>query len=211
MSITRTDKLPPIDLLARSLANQLYGGRPGQDIEELEAEGQAELVAEGGRVLPTKGLDECPWVSERSTVEGDPLFSYVTLPAGWTVVPTEHSMWSNVLDDQGRVRAGSFYKAASYDRSAHISPTQPFAVLDDYIARDNGVCVCEVWDQRHPQRAVVFRLSETLVAEREARWEQKDRLREACVEWLRDQVDTTGMGAWDLEPLPPLVVGVVEP
>jgi len=51
----------------------------------------------------------------------DDLFVEVQLPKGWAKVPTDHSMWSELIDDLGRVRARIFYKAAFYDRSAHIS------------------------------------------------------------------------------------------
>jgi len=55
-----------------------------------------------------------------SAVPGDPLFQYATLPTGWKKVGTDHAMWSNLLDDKGRIRALIFYKAAFYDRAAHM-------------------------------------------------------------------------------------------
>jgi hypothetical protein len=48
------------------------------------------------------------------------------LPAGWKKVATEHSMWSDLLDDQGRKRAAIFFKAAFYDYSAFIRWECPF-------------------------------------------------------------------------------------
>ena len=53
-------------------------------------------------------------------VPNDALFQYVTLPEGWHKQPTEHSMWSHLLDDKDRKRASIFYKAAFYDRSAQL-------------------------------------------------------------------------------------------
>lgn len=50
----------------------------------------------------------------------DDLFIAVTFPAGWKKVATEHSMWSDLVDPQGRKRGGIFYKAAFYDRKASM-------------------------------------------------------------------------------------------
>lgn len=60
-----------------------------------------------GDFLPEKGSD------------GQPLFVACTYPPGWTLVPTDHSMWSEVKDDKGRVRASVFFKAAFYDCHSH--------------------------------------------------------------------------------------------
>ncbi len=54
----------------------------------------------------------------RETV-GDHLFYDVTLPEGWKITPTEHPMWSNLVNNKGKIIANVFYKAAFYDRGAH--------------------------------------------------------------------------------------------
>ena len=51
----------------------------------------------------------------------DDLFLDVELPQGWSIKDTDHSMHSKLLDDKGRERAGIFYKAAFYDRTADIT------------------------------------------------------------------------------------------
>lgn len=43
------------------------------------------------------------------------------LPAGWKKVAAEHSMWTDLVDDKGRKRGDIFYKAAFYDRHAHMN------------------------------------------------------------------------------------------
>lgn len=48
----------------------------------------------------------------------DDLFVSVTFPAGWTKCATDHSMWTDIIDAEGRKRGAIFYKAAFYDRSA---------------------------------------------------------------------------------------------
>lgn len=93
-------------------------------IEASERRGQDELVRSS--VLPTEGLDDliAAWgslgfkVGDR--VPNDELFTFVELPAGWTMKATDHAMWSRVLDDNGRERAAVFYKAAFYDRRAFV-------------------------------------------------------------------------------------------
>jgi hypothetical protein len=61
-------------------------------------------------------------------VASDPLFRHATLPKGWRKQPTDHAMWSKLVDAQGRERASIFYKAAFYDRSAFIRPDTRFHV-----------------------------------------------------------------------------------
>lgn len=99
-------------------------GRPqGSFIEDMEARGQQELTSQTSK-LPTEGSKDPAWakmgVLFGKPVAGDPVFTEVQLPYGWKLKPTDHSMWNNLLDEQGRVRAKMFYKAAFYDRSAHI-------------------------------------------------------------------------------------------
>ncbi len=64
------------------------------------------------------------------------IFLDVELPSGWKIEPTEHSMWSNLVDDKGQVRAKIFYKAAFYDRSAHINPCHKYSASADFLDED---------------------------------------------------------------------------
>lgn len=115
-------------------------------IELQEASGQRELAASAQ--LPTKGLNDPAFamIKVHGQTEGDPLFSDVTLPDGWRKQRTDHSMWSDLLDEKGRKRAGIFYKAAFYDRGAHISPNRRYYSAKDYdyktasrfIVKDNA-------------------------------------------------------------------------
>ena len=70
----------------------VLGGAPHK-IEQQEAEGQRSFV--GSDTLPTdrRGCDETLTAAGAvfgELVPGDPLFQYVTLPAGWKKVPTDH-------------------------------------------------------------------------------------------------------------------------
>jgi hypothetical protein len=49
----------------------------------------------------------------------DPLFYTIKLPAEWTIMPTEHSMWTEVWDDKNRCRVNVFFKASLHDRKAY--------------------------------------------------------------------------------------------
>lgn len=111
--------------------NFLAATTPG-GIEAQEAAGQAALVASD--TLPTdlgwgdhirdRAILEAAGVQFLGVCENDPLFQRVILPAGWKKVPTDHSMWSKLVDETGRERAAIFYKAAFYDRKAHMTVSQ---------------------------------------------------------------------------------------
>jgi hypothetical protein len=60
------------------------------------------------------------------------IFIDVELPSGWKIEPTDHSMLSNLVDSKGQVRAKIFYKAAFYDRSAHINPCFKYCASTDF-------------------------------------------------------------------------------
>lgn len=97
----------------------------GEGIYAQEAAGQRQLVHSD--VLPAdfnrgkREEFEALGIIFGEPVEGDPLFVYATLPEGWKKQPTDHSMWSELIDETGKVRVRIFYKAAFYDRKAHMS------------------------------------------------------------------------------------------
>lgn len=102
----------------------LIKGTTAGTIEGQEARGQHSFVTSD--TLPVDGLSRCrPVLEAAGAVFGevcpkDPIFQFVTLPPGWSKKPTDHSMWSILVDAEGKERAAIFYKAAFYDRSAHI-------------------------------------------------------------------------------------------
>lgn len=95
-------------------------------IRAQERRGQQEACATA--VLPTEGLDAyrpgglyaALGIQILDVVENDPIFTNVKLPEGWSIKPTDHSLYNDIVDTQGQRRAGYFYKAAFYDRSAHM-------------------------------------------------------------------------------------------
>lgn len=97
-------------------------------VEELEAEGQAQLLASD--VIPTElvGCTEDHLVALGfllgDVVDEDPLFRHVTLPCGWSRRAAEESRGSYLVDERGSDRAFVFYKAAPYDRHATLTLTR---------------------------------------------------------------------------------------
>lgn len=99
----------------------LITGDVGQAIMNQEKRGQTDLSRSSK--LPIESRNSRKDFEALGIVFGenvDDLFVNVTLPEGWRVEPTEHSMWSNLVDVNGRVVATIFYKAAFYDRQAFI-------------------------------------------------------------------------------------------
>ncbi len=105
------------------LLTMLTGGSSGA-IEAQEDRGQQQLVSSD--VLPVDVRGDKSTLEDDGVVFGDPLpndklFCSVHLPDGWNKRPTNHSMWSELVDTTGRVRAMIFYKAAFYDRCAFMN------------------------------------------------------------------------------------------
>lgn len=133
-SIRRTDA-------ANSLEKLLIASLPkGEGILAQEHQGQQELIHSD--VLPTefsfdrdgsqRAALEAAGVIFLAVVVDDPLFRYVQLPSGWRRIGSDHNMWSYVVDENGRRRIAVFYKAAFYDRKAHINAERRFSYTLDY-------------------------------------------------------------------------------
>ena len=172
-------------------------GAPGHSglIENMEAEGQRELAGQVDQ-LPTEGLTKNRWGDKGSDtpweamgikigepVEGDEIWTSVTLPAGWSIKPTEHSMWSDLVDDKGRKRGAIFYKAAFYDRSAHIHSCRRFNYRADYDNKDESKRIVLIEDActNGPIRIIT-----EPVADPEKKWESNDRADTKAKAWLEE-------------------------
>lgn len=137
---TQQAKDDPMSALADAMVFSASGS-----IERQEKVGQGELV--NSDVLPTDGIEDVRKMigdnggEVKDKVDDDPIFTEVVLPEGWKKKPSDHSMWSYLHDDQDRCRAAFFYKAASYDRSAHIRAQRRFEI--DLYGHDveGEVCV----------------------------------------------------------------------
>jgi hypothetical protein len=121
--------------MAGDAENFTVAATPG-GIEAQERAGQGRLVA--SEALPK----ECPRaeLEAMGVVFGedvDDLFINATLPPGWKKERTDHAMWSNLLDEQGRKRGAIFYKAAFYDRRADMHLCRAINVTRRYGDNDS--------------------------------------------------------------------------
>jgi hypothetical protein len=119
-----TSKRKPIEQLAGACAMGASGY-----VEDMEARGQKELVASD--VMPAQILHS---TAEELVALGftlgpidtaDSLFRPVILPTGWKRIGSSHAMWSYIVDERGIRRVAMFYKAAFYDRRAHVTLLNP--------------------------------------------------------------------------------------
>ncbi len=152
-------------------------------IEAQEARGQRELVRSS--VLPADMRNRADFERLGFTfgdpVEGDALFVNATLPPGWTRQGSDHAMWSYILDDKGRRRASVFYKAAFYDRGAHMSLMRRYDVSRAYSAAPEDVSVVQVKDH---DGTVIWESDRIRTTEGYERWNTDDRLKAQAREWL---------------------------
>jgi hypothetical protein len=106
------------------LIDARHGGSWGPNsIEQMERDGQQQLVSSDRLPVDTHRTDaefEALGFTFGDPDPGDPIFRPATLPEGWRREGSDHAMWSHLVDGLGRKRAGVFYKAAFYDRSAHM-------------------------------------------------------------------------------------------
>lgn len=142
--------------------NFIAASTPG-GIEAQEARGQETFVQ--SQTLPK----ECPKEQLESLGfkfgdDFDDIFVSVEFPEGWDKVATEHSMHSDLIDEKGRKRGSIFYKAAFYDRSAHMSLSSrytqsqrydlegsiQFQVFDgDNVIFNTDAVVCEAYSDEY--------------------------------------------------------------
>ncbi len=125
-------------LLRGDIDNAVLASTPGGILAQ-EAQGQRTLVSSD--MLP-RDIDKRV-TREQLTALGfvfgpdiDDVFVSARLPPGWTKRATDHSMNSEVLDEQGRVRATIFYKAAFYDRHADLRMMPRYTIADSGAVED---------------------------------------------------------------------------
>ena len=172
-----------------NLGNLATALTPG-GIEAQEKQGQ--LVLAENEMLPIEGTSK---PEERAAFErlgfvfGDvepeqrPIFVACKFPKGWKKVPTEHSMWSQLVDDQGRERAMIFYKAAFYDRNAHMSLEGRFSVGARYTPEDKPTHIqIEVRDKCKASEAI-----HVVGVCGRGEWTAKDALVKAGEDWLTER------------------------
>lgn len=118
------------------VADAMGGHSIESNILAMEERGGRQIAAQTSR-LPTQGLDrdraafEAMGIKIGAVCEDDKLFTRVEMPEGFKIV-SNSSLWSKLVDAQGRERASMFYKAAFYDRDAFISACLRFTIGSEF-------------------------------------------------------------------------------
>lgn len=165
-------------LLAQAIAHGTSGA-----IENMEAQGQEELVA--SEVIPSdfRKFGEADLTALGFVLgppdPNDPMFRPATFPEGWSVKPTDHSMWSHVVDAKGRQRFSIFYKAAYYDRHAHMLANSRFGYTAYADGSAKGRYAAVITDGGLVVATLGERASED--------YERGDELQKQCVAWLDER------------------------
>lgn len=114
---------------------EMLGGGSSRYIEEMERDGQRQLVDSTDLPSESERTDDSVYEALGFTFgqphAHDPLFRPATLPEGWKREGSDHAMWSYIVDDKGRRRVSIFYKAAFYDRKASMGIVHPTNVLGE--------------------------------------------------------------------------------
>lgn len=115
--------------MSGDLDNFIAASTPG-GIEKQEAAGQSALIENcllPIEISPSFDGTEITWADIvekfgfKKIADHDDILFKAELPPAWKLTPNANSsFWSTIFDDQGRDRAGVFYKAAFYDRKAHL-------------------------------------------------------------------------------------------
>lgn len=164
-------------LLDGNVENFLAAATPG-GIEAQEKRGQSAFVQ--SMTLPKRGAeDRAPWESLgfKFGEDADDIFVNVEFPKGWAKRATDHSMWSEIFDDKGRKRAGVFYKAAFYDRSAHVAMERRYRVGTLFSKQQGGPIEVRVEDA---DGTILFNAGGCAYAD----YVKSDELRDICAKWL---------------------------
>lgn len=126
------------------LANAMVALTPG-GIEAQEKDGQ--LTEASRQTLPIEqspSREAFEKVGFEFGAELDEVFMEASFPDGWRKVPTDHSMWTDLVDGDGRVRGSIFYKAAFYDRKGHCRLSRRFSIGQHY--EDDGRVIVRLED-----------------------------------------------------------------
>ncbi|MBS1722559.1 MAG: hypothetical protein JSS66_06070 [Armatimonadetes bacterium] len=167
-------------------------GTPVEDCIDLqEKRGQAEMTHK--ERLPLKCGDRELW-EHLGFVFGEPeddLFVACTFPTGWSVVPTDHSMYSDIIDDQGRKRGSIGYKAAFYDQWAQANLTNRYVVNRWQPVTTDGQIVVSLEDHAQQPVKTVHKVSCPMpknndeADERRETYLAKDALEDQMTDWLK--------------------------
>lgn len=152
-------------------------------IEEMESAGQAQVVASDRlptQILPAEARTEFEKLGFTfgSPDPDDPLFMPATLPAGWKRKATSESRGSVIVDEHGRNRVTIFYKAAFYDRNAHMALQGLRSYVASHVEYGGPLVITGEWATREAVLAEMRGLREAALEE--------------AAEWRGYAADVTG-------------------
>ena len=92
----------------------IEGKKPQELIDEKESEGQKKVNTE---IMLSRDMQPAKEVWEKLgfvfyEIPGNNVLYKAELPKGWKLVPNEHPMWTDLIDEQGNLRGQMFYKAS---------------------------------------------------------------------------------------------------
>lgn len=173
-------------LLKGDIENAIIAETPG-GIEAQEAQGQQQFAMSESLPIECIGCTR-EQLEKIGIIFGDPvddLFVAVKLPDGWRKATTDHPLWTDLIDDKGCKRAMMFYKAAFYDRHAHISLTNRYSSGVDYDfiednCRTKRRCVVKDIDN------IIYQTKEIEWNDDRPDWEVERALEKEANDWLDD-------------------------
>lgn len=162
------------------LAESLVTGSPETFILGQERAGQHQLVNSDRLPTDFRG-DRAEWEALGFAFgepdAGDPMFMPATLPQGWKRQGSDHAMWSHLVDGLGRERAGIFYKAAFYDRSAFMHLIRIDSYVRDHVEYGKPLVLDGEWATRE---AVLAAMREAVAGNRKDAGEWRMRAAETA-------------------------------
>lgn len=161
-------------------------------IEAQEKRGQSMFVS--SMILPKNApWDKLKKLGFKKLDEYDDIFFNAEIPEGWKKEETDHSMWSHIIDNKGRIRANIFYKAAFYDRSSHLNLSRRFSALMDHDQNQAFVKDCG---------KIIYRTAKLKYFRQDGDIEYYlhcDKIEEEAIDWLRKKYPDyqNDMAYWD--------------
>ena len=149
-------------------------------VEHMESEGQQYAVSNtmmAKRMRPS--IEEWENLGFRFTdIPGDSVLCEATMPEGWSMRATSHSMWNEIIDENGMKRGSMFYKAAFYDRSAHMMLEHRYGVCTIYVDEEQTTREVYFGDSNEKLFVAgqVYMSGEESREEAKAKYEELDRL-----------------------------------
>jgi len=137
--------------LNNDMENFLAAATPG-GIEAQEARGQRDLAKAANKLPIDMNPEDKAALESLGFVFGEKvedIFLSCQFPEGWAVRPTTHSMHSDLVDPSGSVRGGVFYKAAFYDRNAHLNLKTRYRVDCDYEEPESSIFIADAKTGTH--------------------------------------------------------------